>query len=79
MKSFSDHARNAMDHARSLAPSARIRGTFSYPGQVDPAHLEKARAKDTQPVWIQQAPGAVGRPNEADLRALQAALKAAIG
>jgi flavodoxin len=75
----SDHARKAMDHAKSLVPSARIRGTFNCPGEVDPAHLEKARAKEPQPVWIQQAPGAVGRPNEADLRALQAALTVAIG
>ena len=79
MRSFSDHASDAMDHARSLVPSARIRGTFSCPGQVDPAHQERARAKDPQPVWIQQASGAVGLPNEADLRTLQAALKAAVG
>jgi hypothetical protein len=41
--------------------------------------LEKARAKEPQPVWIQQAPGAVGRPNEADFGALKSALKAAVG
>lgn len=75
----SDHAKNAMDYAKSLVASARILGTFNCPGEVDPVHLEKARAKEPQPVWIQQAPGAVGRPNEADFRALKAALKAAVG
>jgi len=41
--------------------------------------FEKARAKEPQPVWIQQVPGAVGRPNEADFGALKSALKAAVG
>jgi flavodoxin len=75
----SDHAKKAMDYAKSLVVSARIRGTFSCPGEVDPAHLEKARAKDPQPVWIKDAPAAVGRPNEEDLRSLKAALKEAVG
>ncbi len=50
MRSFSDHASDGMDHARSLVPSARIRGTFNCPGAVDPAHQKRARAKDPQPV-----------------------------
>jgi flavodoxin len=75
----SDHAKKAMDYAKSLAASARVLGTFNCPGEVDPAHLEKARAKEPQPVWIQQAPGAVGRPNETDFGALKSALKAAVG
>jgi flavodoxin len=75
----SDHARKAMDHAKSIVASARIRGTFSCPGEVDPKILEKARAKDPQPPWLKDAPRAVGRPNEADLSALRSALKAAVG
>lgn len=75
----SDHALKAMDYARSLAQSARILGTFNCPGEVDPAHLEKARSKEPPPVWIKQAPGAAGRPNAADLHALQDALKTAVG
>lgn len=75
----SDHARKAMDHAKSIVASARIRGTFTCPGEVDPKILDKARAKDPQPPWLKDAPHAVGRPNEADLSALRAALKAAVG
>jgi flavodoxin len=74
----SDHARAAMEHAKSLAPAARIRGTFSCPGEVNPKVLEKARAKDPQPPWLKDAPQAVGRPNDEDLRALEIALKSAI-
>jgi flavodoxin len=75
----SDHAKSAMEYAKSLAPAARICGTFSCPGEVDPKILEKARAKDPQPPWLKDAPQAVGRPNQADLNALRAALKAAVG
>jgi flavodoxin len=75
----SDHAKAAMEHAKSLAPAARIRGTFSCPGEVDPKVLEKARAKDPQPTWIKDAAHAVGRPNDADLSALKAAFKSAVG
>ena len=75
----SDHAKGAMEHAKSLAPAARIRGTFSCPGEVDPKVLEKARAKDPQPPWLKDAAHAVGRPNDADLSALKAAFKSAVG
>jgi flavodoxin len=57
----SDHAKGAMEHAKSLAASARICGTFSCPGEVDPKILEKARAKDPQPPWLKDAPNAVDR------------------
>lgn len=75
----SDHARKALDFAKSLVASGRIRGTFNCPGEVEPAHLAKARAKDPQPPWIKDAPGAVGRPDEGDLQALKTALKTAVG
>jgi flavodoxin I len=74
----SDHARAAMEHAKSLAPAARIRGTFSCQGEVNPKVLEKARAKNPPPSWLKDAPDAVGRPNDKDLQALEKALKEAI-
>jgi flavodoxin len=75
----SDHAKVAMEHAKSLAPSARIRGTFSCPGEVNPAVLEKARAKDPQPPWLKDSANAVGRPNDQDLAEFKAAFKTAVG
>ena len=56
----SDHARNAMDAARSLAPEAEIIGTYSCQGQVNPKVLEKARNKPQPPVWLADAPSASG-------------------
>lgn len=71
----SDHARNAMAHAQTLAPSATIVGTFSCPGEVNPAFLEKARRKDPQPPWIADAPAAAGHPDRADLARLGEVVK----
>ena len=67
----SAHARNAMDYARSLAPDASVIGSFSCQGEVNPKVLEKIRAKDPQPPWIQDADGAVGHPNPEDVVKLQ--------
>lgn len=75
----SDHAKMALDYARSLAAFARVLGTFNCQGEVEPAVLKMVRAKDHQPPWIQDAEAAVGRPNESDLSALKSALKAAAG
>jgi hypothetical protein len=46
---------------------------------VDPAILEKVRAKDPQPPWFKDTAKAAGRPNDEDLRALEAVFKAAVG
>jgi len=75
----SEHAKQAMDHAKSLLATARIRGAFNCPGEVDPAILEKVCAKDPQPPWFKDTAKAVGRPNDEDLRALEAVFKAAVG
>jgi flavodoxin I len=72
----SAHARNAMDHARNLAPDASVIGTFSCQGEVSPKVLEKIRAKDPQPPWIQDAAGAVGHPGAEDIARLDDVINA---
>jgi flavodoxin len=67
----SDHVRNAMAAARSLASEAEIIGTYSCPGQVNPKVLEKAKNKPEPPVWIADAPNAAGHPDETDLAVLR--------
>jgi flavodoxin len=74
----SAHAAKAMEHAKSLAPSARIAGTFSCPGEVDPAFLEKALKKDPPPPWIGDAPAAAGHPDSTDITRLIEAVKTAL-
>lgn len=70
----SDHARNAMNVARSLAGSARIVGTFNCQGEVEPGFLEKAMAKKPRPPWVDAAVTAVGHPDAADLARFREAL-----
>jgi flavodoxin len=72
----SEHARNAMALAESTAEAAQILGTFSCQGEVSPGFLEKARDKDPQPVWIGDAPNAVGHPNDSDIQRLNDVLDA---
>ena len=71
----SDHARKAMAHAKSLAPSARLLGTFNCPGEVNPSFLEKARQKNPPPPWIEDAPDAVGHPDPSDISRLTSVVK----
>ncbi len=72
------HAVKAMEHAKSLAPSARIAGTFSCPGEVNPTVLEKALKKDPPPPWIGDAPAAVGHPDSTDIVRLTDTIKTAL-
>ncbi len=74
----STHAMNGMEQAKTLAPAAKIVGTFNCPGEVNPAVLEKVRKKDPPPPWIDDAPAAMGHPDEADMKRLKAALAAAL-
>jgi flavodoxin len=74
----SDHAAKAMAHAKSLAPSADVVGTFSCPGEVNPAFLEKALKKDPPPPWIDDAPKAVGHPDPYDINQLVETIKATL-
>jgi flavodoxin len=69
--SGSEHARNAMAAARTLTAGADIVGSFSCQGEVVPKMLEKARSKSQPPVWLADAPDAVGHPDENDMAALQ--------
>ena len=69
-KSESDHAKNAMAHAVSLAPGADIVGTFSCQGAVNPKVLDKISARPEPPVWLADAPEAEGHPDENDLTTL---------
>ena len=64
----SEHALKAMDHAKSLAPEANILGTYSCQGKVDPQVLQKAKSKPNPPVWLSDAPSAIGHPDEVQRR-----------
>jgi flavodoxin len=66
----SDHAINGMGVAKSLASKSDIRGTYSCQGEVDPKILEKASKKPEPPVWLADAPNAIGHPNDADIEVL---------
>lgn len=67
----SDHALNAMNHARSLAPQANVLGTYSCQGEVNPKVLEKAKTKPEPPAWIADASYASGHPDENDIEVLK--------
>ncbi len=71
-------AENGMNKAKELAAGAEIIGTFSCPGEVAGKILEVAAAKDPQPPWLAAAPDAKGHPDEADLAAAKAAVKATL-
>lgn len=74
----SEHADHAMALAKSLAPAARVMGTFSCPGEVDPSFLDKARKKEPPPPWIKDAPAAAGHPDESDFARLSDTLKGSL-
>ncbi len=63
----SAHAQNAMAYAQSLAPDARVLGTFNCQGAVNPRVLLKIRNKNPKPPWIGDADAAAGHPDEEDL------------
>jgi flavodoxin len=67
----SEHAQNAMAAARSLAADADLVGSFSCQGEVIPKMLEKAGSKPQPPVWLADAPDAVGHPDQKDIEALK--------
>jgi flavodoxin len=73
----SDHVREAMNSATSLADSAELLGTFSCQGEVAPHVLKKARAKNPPPVWIEGSKSAVGHPDGTDIQRLSETLAAA--
>jgi len=74
----SPHARNAMDEARALVSSSKVRGTFNCQGEVKEEFLAKVRQKDPQPPWVKDASGAVGHPDGIDIANLQKELERAV-
>jgi flavodoxin len=71
-------AENGMNKAKELAAGANIVGTFSCPGEVGEKVLKMAAAKDPQPPWLAAAPDAKGHPDDTDLAAAKAAVKAVL-
>ncbi|MEE4357078.1 MAG: flavodoxin family protein [Desulfococcaceae bacterium] len=67
----SEHAENAMNHAKEIASKTKIVGTFSCQGEVSPTILKKAGSKPVPPVWLKDAPAAEGHPDSADIEALK--------
>ncbi len=64
----SRHVQNAMEEAIRLAPESDIIGSFSCSGEVNPKVIEKAGSKPEPPAWLDDAPKAVGHPDQADLK-----------
>ena len=67
----SEHALNAMNYAKELASEAKVVGSYSCQGEVDPKIIEHAQSKPEPPVWIADTPGAVGHPDETDIEELK--------
>lgn len=67
----SEHANNAMNYAKSLASEANISGSYSCQGEVSPKVLEKIRVKPEPPVWLDDAPTAIGHPDQTDIEELK--------
>ena len=70
-KKGSDHVQNAVNNAIGLTGNADITGSFTCQGKVNPKVLEKVKQKPQPPVWIDDADGAVGHPNQDDFLALK--------
>lgn len=71
----SAHAEGAMALARSLVPNAKVLGTFSCQGEVDPSVLERVSQKPEPPVWLKDAPQAAGHPGQSDIQELKKVIK----
>ncbi|MBN2547354.1 MAG: flavodoxin family protein [Spirochaetes bacterium] len=67
----SDHVKEAIKYAIDLAASAKIMGTFNCLGEVNPEFIKRMSEKSKQPVWIHNAPNAVGHPDKNDLENLK--------
>ncbi len=74
----SAHAEGAMAHARSLVPNAKVLGTFSCQGEVDPSVMERVSQKPEPPVWLKDAPQAAGHPDQGDIEELKKAIEKAM-
>ncbi|MCB2188579.1 MAG: flavodoxin family protein [Deltaproteobacteria bacterium] len=75
----SDHVAGALAAAGEMASQAKVVGSVTSQGTVDPKILEmvRARPKDQQPPWIDAADSAAGHPGPEDLtRAREAVAQA---
>ena len=59
--------KQAVEHAVSLASKARVLGTFGCRGKVDPHVRSFLMEKPEHRAWAEEALGADGHPDEADL------------
>lgn len=63
----SDPARMGMNKAMELASGATVVGSFNCRGEVPQQVLENAANQDPQPAWLQDAPSAMGHPDNDDI------------
>lgn len=75
-----DHVAKGLEEAKGAASGAKILGSFSCMGAVNPKVLEKVRSmpEEKQPLWISRAEEAVGHPDESDIQNLKEAVATAI-
>jgi flavodoxin len=59
--------KQAIEHAIGLASGARILGTFSARGEVNPKVLDSLAHMVQHQAWVEEALGACNHPDEADL------------
>jgi flavodoxin len=75
-----DHVAKGLEEAKGATGGAKILGSFSCMGAVNPKVLEKVRSmpEEKQPLWISRAEEAVGHPDESDIQNLKEAVATAI-
>jgi flavodoxin I len=59
--------KQALEHALSLASKAKVVGTFGIRGTVSSQIIEALKAKPEHQAWAEEASGACGHPDAADL------------
>jgi flavodoxin I len=59
--------KQALEHAGGLASRAKVLGTFGVRGTVDPAVLDSLVNRVEHQAWAEEALGAMGHPDAADL------------
>jgi flavodoxin len=74
----SEHVKNAMARAQSIAEGANFAGSFSCYGEVNPKVLDKVKVKPQPPVWIDDATHAVGHPDKGDLERLRLSIASVV-
>ncbi len=62
-----EKAKTAIEHAVSLASKAKVLGTFGCRGEVNPRIIENLAKEPVNRPWCEEAQGAFGHPDAADL------------